>query len=65
MPAFFALHSPPLALAVNTVLLALVVLNIFAFARLRPLAAWLMVPYLAWTTYASYLIAGFWWLNRT
>ena len=28
-------------------------------------AAWLMAPYLAWTGYATYLTAGFWWLNPT
>ena len=26
-------------------------------------AAWLMAPYLGWTGYATYLTAGFWWLN--
>lgn len=62
-PAFFALHSPPLALAVSIVLLALVALTTRCFARLRPPAAWLMTPYLAWTCYATYLTAGFWWLN--
>jgi benzodiazapine receptor len=62
-PAFFALHSPPLALAVCLVLLALIVLTIRSFARLRRSAAWLMAPYLAWTCYATYLTAGFWWLN--
>lgn len=65
VPAFFALHSPPLALAVSLVLLVLISLTVRAFAALRPLAAWLMAPYLAWTAFATYLIAGFWWLNPT
>jgi benzodiazapine receptor len=64
-PAFFALRNPPLALAVSVVLLALIALTIRSFARLRPMAAWLMTPYLAWTCYATYLTAGFWWLNPT
>ena len=64
-PAFFALHSMPLALAVNVVLLALIALTMRAFRRLRPLAAWLLAPYLAWTGYTTYLTAGFWWLNRS
>ena len=34
------------------------------FARLRPMAAALLAPYLAWTCYACYLNIGFWWLNR-
>jgi translocator protein len=63
VPAFFALRSPPFALAVGTVLLALIVLTMRAFWRVRSAAAWLMGPYLAWTAYATYLAAGFWWLN--
>jgi benzodiazapine receptor len=62
-PAFFALRSPPLALAVCLVLLVLVVLTMLTFRRVRPIAAWLMVPYLGWSCYATYLTAGFWWLN--
>ena len=44
-------------------LLGLIVLTMRAFLPLRPAAAWLMAPYLAWTGYATYLTAGFWWLN--
>ncbi len=62
-PAFFALHSPPLALAVSLVLLVLIALTIRAFAALQRMAAWLLGPYLAWAGYATYLTAGFWWLN--
>ncbi len=62
-PAFFALRSPPLALAVCLVLLVLIGATMRAFLRLRRAAAWLMVPYLAWTGYATYLTAAFWWLN--
>ena len=63
MPAFFALHSPPLAFAICLVLLGLIALTLRAFLPLRPAAAWLMAPYLAWTGYVTYLTAGFWWLN--
>jgi benzodiazapine receptor len=45
------------------VLLVLIVLTMRAFLRLRRAAAWLMAPYLGWTIYATYLTAGFWWLN--
>ena len=27
-------------------------------------AAYLLVPYLLWVSYATYLNAGYWWLNR-
>ena len=62
-PAFFGLRSPALGLTVILPLLAAILLTMRAFARLRPLAAWLLLPYLAWTSYATYLNLGFWWLN--
>jgi tryptophan-rich sensory protein len=62
-PAFFGLHQIALALAVSLVLLGLVALTVRAFLRLSFVAGWLMLPYLAWTGYAAYLCAGFWWLN--
>ena len=62
-PAFFGLHQPPLAFGIILVLLGLVALTIWRFARLHRIAAGLMVPYFAWITYAAYLNAGFWWLN--
>jgi tryptophan-rich sensory protein len=63
-PAFFGLQNPPAGLAVLLTLLVLVALTIRAFARIRPLAAWLMVPYALWGCFATYLNVGFWWLNR-
>jgi tryptophan-rich sensory protein len=62
-PAFFALRSPPLAFAVCLVLLALIARTMFSFWRVRPPAGWLMAPYLMWNCFATYLTAGFWWLN--
>jgi tryptophan-rich sensory protein len=62
-PAFFGLHNIGLAMAVIVVMLAMTALTIRAFARVYPPAAWLMAPYLAWTCFAAYLNAGFWWLN--
>jgi tryptophan-rich sensory protein len=61
---FFGLHAPAAGLAVILLLLVLVVLTIRSFARIERPAAWLLVPYLAWCSYATYLNAGFWWLNR-
>lgn len=62
-PAFFGLRSPPLAMAVMLALLLLLGLTIHRFARLRPAAAGLLLPYLGWVCYAAYLNLGFWWLN--
>jgi tryptophan-rich sensory protein len=62
-PAFFGFHRPLLALGVVIVLVVLICLTTAAFARRRKIAALLMLPYLLWTCYATYLSAGFWWLN--
>ena len=63
-PMFFALHSPGVALAVILGLLGLIGLTLHTFLRVRLLAGWLLVPYVGWVCYATYLNAGFWWLNR-
>lgn len=35
-----------------------------SFRKVDPLAAWLQIPYLIWLTFAAYLNAGVWLLNR-
>ena len=51
--------------AAATALIEIVILwlaiafNIFVFSRLTPWAAYLLVPYLLWVTYAMYLNFGF------
>jgi benzodiazapine receptor len=62
---FFGLHRPLAALAEIVVLLALVAATTLRFARLARPAALLLVPYLAWVSFAMALNAAFWWLNRT
>lgn len=62
-PAFFGLHSPALALGVIVALLVLIGLTVRAFARVAPAAAALMLPYVVWTCYATYLNAAVLWLN--
>lgn len=61
---FFGLERPALALVEILVLLFLVVGTAVVFFRIRPLAGWLFVPYAVWLGFASYLNAGFWFLNR-
>jgi tryptophan-rich sensory protein len=63
-PVFFALHRPGLAVLVILLMDALVVLTIRAFARQDRWAALILMPYLAWGLFATYLTAGFWWLNH-
>ena len=42
----------------------LVFLMIKKFWKIDKRAAWLNVSYLVWLTFAAYLNAGIWWLNR-
>jgi len=53
--AFFAAQSPGLGLLVIVLLLVALVWTIIAFARVSRLAAWLLVPYLAWGAFATVL----------
>ena len=63
-PLFFGLRNPGLAF-VDIVLLWLAVLaTVVAFWKTRPLAGALLVPYLAWVTFASVLNFAIWRLNR-
>ena len=63
-PVFFGLHRIDAALVIIASLLVAVVVVVGKFLRVSRLAGWLLVPYLLWVGYASYLNAGFWWLNR-
>lgn len=61
---FFGLQRPDLALIEIIVLLALVIVTMIRFGLLDRIAGWLLLPYAAWTTFASLLNASIWWLNR-
>lgn len=60
---FFGLEAIGLALGVILLLLALIVATMWTFARVDWRAAVLLVPYLAWVTFATYLNYQFWVLN--
>lgn len=63
-PAFFGLRSP-LAGAVIIVLLWLaILLTMVLFLKVSRPAAWLLLPYLLWVTYASALNISIYFLNR-
>lgn len=55
---FFTLQSPLLALADIVVLWVLIVATCRVFARVEVVAAWLLVPYLGWVTFATILNAA-------
>lgn len=60
---FFGLHSPGGALVEIAFLWVAILSTIVAFARISKTAAWLLVPYLAWVSFASYLNFSLWFLN--
>ena len=62
-PLFFGLRSPGLALLDILLLDASLVILIICFWHRMRLAALLLLPYLAWVLFATYLNIGFWWLN--
>lgn len=63
-PVFFAGRMLLPALVIVLGLDILIAATVRAFRTQDRRAAWLMLPYLAWALYATYLNAGFWWLNR-
>lgn len=62
-PVFFALHDIGLALATIIALDVAVILTIVLSWRVRQLAAWLLLPYLAWILFATVLNWQFLQLN--
>lgn len=63
-PVFFGAHLLLVALFIIGALWIGILMTILAFRKLDRTAAWLLVPYLLWVSYASYLNAGIFWLNR-
>jgi tryptophan-rich sensory protein len=54
-PVFFGMHQVSTALILLIVLFVAALATTFLFGRIRSLAAWLMVPYLAWLCFAGTL----------
>lgn len=63
-PFFFGLKSPGLALIDMAFLWITLVILLAKFWKESRRAYWLWLPYFVWVSFASYLNAGFWWLNR-
>jgi benzodiazapine receptor len=60
---FFGLHNPLLAL-IEIVLLWLMIYETYIhFKKIDKIAAYLLIPYLAWVSFATILNASIWWLN--
>jgi tryptophan-rich sensory protein len=60
---FFAWRQGAAALVEIIVLWMTIAVVIALFARVRPLAAWLLVPYLAWVSFAAALTWAIWQRN--
>ena len=60
---FFGQHQIGWALVDISTLWGFILLTIFAFARINKTAAWLLVPYISWVTFASILNYTIWILN--
>ncbi len=61
---FFALSLRLAAFVWIVVLEAVIVVMVAMFFAIRPLAAYLQIPYFFWVAFAAYLNFAFWWLNR-
>jgi tryptophan-rich sensory protein len=54
-PIFFGAHQVTAAFFIILLMLGVAIATTFAFARVRKAAAWLMVPYLVWISFAAIL----------
>ena len=54
-PIFFGAHQVTTAFFIILVMLGVAIATTFVFARVRKAAAWLMVPYLVWISFAAIL----------
>lgn len=60
---FFFVKEPPLAFWAIISLMSMVVVNIYYFYQVKKVSAYLLIPYLAWITFASVLNYLIWYLN--
>ncbi|MGV3595511.1 MAG: TspO/MBR family protein [Sediminibacterium sp.] len=60
---FFGLHATGWALIEMIALWILILLSILYFAKHSKTAAWLLVPYISWVSFALLLNAAIWKLN--
>ena len=60
---FFGLHQPGWAFVEIVILWLAIVATTVAFFRCSNVAGCLMVPYLAWVSFASVLNFAIWWMN--
>jgi tryptophan-rich sensory protein len=57
-PVFFGMEKPVLALVIIALLLAAIAVTVMRFFKADRIAGWLLVPYLAWVSFATLLNAS-------
>ncbi len=62
---FFYFHRIGLALVEIILLWVSILIMILLFYRIRPIAAYINIPYFLWVTFASVLNGAYYFLNRT
>jgi translocator protein len=60
---FFNAHQLGWALVEIIAMWLFILLTIFSFGKISSLAAWLLVPYICWVSFATVLNAALWKLN--
>ncbi|KKR21574.1 MAG: TspO and MBR like protein [Parcubacteria group bacterium GW2011_GWE2_39_37] len=60
---FFGLHNPGGALIEIVILWLAILATVIAFAKISKPAAWLLLPYILWVSFAMYLNYAIWALN--
>jgi benzodiazapine receptor len=61
---FFGLKNPMLALLEIALLWLMIYETYLKFVKINKIAGYLLLPYLAWVSFASVLNASIFWLNR-
>ncbi|MFH2136458.1 MAG: TspO/MBR family protein [Patescibacteria group bacterium] len=61
---FFGLHSPGGAFLEIIFLWLAILATIISFAKISKPAAWLLLPYILWVSFAAYLNYAIWILNK-
>jgi len=60
---FFGMQNPGLALVEIIILWAMIAYTMMLFYKVRKAAAYLLIPYILWVSFAIALNASIWWLN--
>ena len=63
-PIFFGTHAIGLALVIIIFMWSAIAMTIFVSQKISKTIAWLLVPYIAWVSFATYLNFALWWLNK-